>query len=109
MSDDLLTRARELLRTYDLESAGELADMLGEMVVAHERMAKIVETANSTIANFALIAEAAEARLRQLASAEPVRCPLCQYQNGHRIGCDNNPVDIALRLIPRPSMESNNG
>ena len=27
----------------------------------------------------------------------PSRCPLCEYQHGHRIGCDNNSVDIALR------------
>ena len=31
---------------------------------------------------------------------EPVkpaqRCPLCNYQYGHAIGCKNNPVDIAL-------------
>jgi hypothetical protein len=25
------------------------------------------------------------------------RCALCAYQHGHAIGCDNNPVDIALR------------
>jgi hypothetical protein len=24
------------------------------------------------------------------------RCPLCNYQHGHAIGCANNPVDIAL-------------
>jgi hypothetical protein len=24
------------------------------------------------------------------------RCPLCNYQHGHAIGCKNNPVDIAL-------------
>ena len=27
----------------------------------------------------------------------PSRCPLCEYQHGHKIGCENNPVDIALR------------
>lgn len=25
------------------------------------------------------------------------RCPLCNYQHGHQIGCKNNPVDIALQ------------
>lgn len=25
------------------------------------------------------------------------RCPLCKYQHGHQIGCENNPVDIALK------------
>jgi hypothetical protein len=25
------------------------------------------------------------------------RCPLCRYQHGHAIGCENNPVDIALK------------
>lgn len=34
------------------------------------------------------------------------RCPLCEYQYGHRIGCDNNPVDIALRAAaPLPQKE----
>jgi hypothetical protein len=30
-------------------------------------------------------------------AAKPARCPLCKYQHGHAIGCDNNPVDIALK------------
>jgi hypothetical protein len=25
-------------------------------------------------------------------------CPLCGYQHGHAIGCENNPVDIALAV-----------
>ena len=25
------------------------------------------------------------------------RCPKCEYQHGHAIGCENNPVDIALK------------
>ena len=25
------------------------------------------------------------------------RCPMCSYQHGHQIGCENNPIDIALR------------
>ena len=25
------------------------------------------------------------------------RCPMCFYQHGHQIGCENNPIDIALR------------
>ena len=24
------------------------------------------------------------------------RCPMCSYQHGHQIGCENNPIDIAL-------------
>ena len=36
-----------------------------------------------------------------LASAPPApqdkHCPLCKYQHGHQIGCENNPVDIALK------------
>ena len=28
---------------------------------------------------------------------EQKRCPLCRYDHGHSIGCDNNPVDIALK------------
>ena len=31
---------------------------------------------------------------------EAVRCPLCNYQYGHQIGCENNPVDIALAAAP---------
>lgn len=27
------------------------------------------------------------------------RCPLCNYQHGHQIGCDLNPLDIALRRV----------
>ena len=30
-------------------------------------------------------------------AAAPLRCHLCDYQHGHKIGCLNNPVDIALR------------
>lgn len=29
--------------------------------------------------------------------AQPARCPQCNYQHGHQIGCENNPVDIALK------------
>lgn len=37
---------------------------------------------------------------------EPVRCPLCNYQYGHQIGCENNPVDIALAAAqPRQQAE----
>lgn len=36
-----------------------------------------------------------------LASAPPApqdkRCKVCNYQHGHQIGCENNPVDIALK------------
>lgn len=31
-------------------------------------------------------------------AAPKPRCELCNYQHGHSIGCDNNPVDIALKL-----------
>lgn len=30
-------------------------------------------------------------------STAPARCPLCHYQHGHAIGCENNPVDIGLK------------
>ena len=31
------------------------------------------------------------------------RCPMCSYQHGHQIGCENNPIDIALRTAaPEP-------
>lgn len=32
------------------------------------------------------------------------RCPMCFYQHGHQIGCENNPVDIAL-LAAAPKKE----
>ncbi len=28
------------------------------------------------------------------------RCELCRYDHGHSIGCENNPVDIALKETP---------
>lgn len=34
----------------------------------------------------------------------PIRCPLCEYQHGHKIGCENNPVDIAM-LAAAPKKE----
>jgi hypothetical protein len=34
------------------------------------------------------------------ALAQPERCELCNYQHGHQIGCENNPVDIALNAQP---------
>ena len=36
------------------------------------------------------------------AQPEPVRCQLCNYQHGHMIGCENNPVDIALKQQAQP-------
>ena len=38
--------------------------------------------------------------LRALNEREKPRCPLCNYQHGHQIGCTHNPVDIALRASP---------
>ena len=37
------------------------------------------------------------AKIRAMLAAAPRRCHLCDYQHGHKIGCVNNPVDIALR------------
>jgi len=35
------------------------------------------------------------------------RCPMCFYQHGHQIGCENNPVDIALRAsAPAPKEDT---
>ena len=39
------------------------------------------------------------AMARQQRAVEAARCPLCKYQHGHQIGCDSNPVDIALRRV----------
>jgi len=36
----------------------------------------------------------------------PSRCPMCEYQHGHAIGCKNNPVDIALRNLAAPPQET---
>jgi hypothetical protein len=34
------------------------------------------------------------------------RCPLCNYQHGHAIGCENNPVDIALaKMAEQPAQQ----
>lgn len=33
------------------------------------------------------------------------RCPLCNYQHGHAIGCKNNPVDIALNKMAENARE----
>lgn len=33
------------------------------------------------------------------------RCPLCNYQHGHAIGCKNNPVDIALDKMAENARE----
>lgn len=33
------------------------------------------------------------------------RCPDCRYQRGHAIGCDRNPVDLALRAMPKPPVQ----
>lgn len=38
--------------------------------------------------------------LRAVAEREVQRCDSCGYQHGHQIGCDQNPVDIALRATP---------
>ena len=61
-------------------------------------------------------AEAYEQRIRELEAQMvpegwklvPSRCPLCEYQHGHRIGCDNNSVDIALRDAASAPKEDTN-
>lgn len=41
-----------------------------------------------------------------LLAAAPRHCHLCNYRHGHKIGCVNNPVDIALRAAaPQPKKE----
>jgi hypothetical protein len=34
-----------------------------------------------------------------------LRCPLCNYQHGHAIGCKNNSVDIALNKMAENACE----
>ena len=57
------------------------------------------------IAKEAVMAWLHEGQSRAKRAAQPpqpvqpqadARCPLCRYQHGHAIGCENNPVDIAL-------------
>ena len=48
------------------------------------------------------VAEVLHSEQFELPQAKPLtdeqkRCPLCRYDHGHSIGCDNNPVDIALK------------
>ena len=53
------------------------------------------------------VADDVDARFMQACAARTVpeasssifasRCPMCSYQHGHQIGCENNPIDIALR------------
>ena len=53
------------------------------------------------------VADDVDARFLQAAQTVPEasseifasRCPMCSYQHGHQIGCENNPIDIALRAI----------
>lgn len=49
------------------------------------------------------LAQAARAQGGQ--GAEVVACPLCKYERGHQIGCENNPVDMALRSSAQPVAE----
>ena len=48
------------------------------------------------------VISAQEAMLK-IASSPPApqakRCKVCNYQHGHQIGCENNPVDIALKAL----------
>ncbi|KAE8545396.1 hypothetical protein [Marinobacter nauticus] len=38
-------------------------------------------------------------------AADVAACPLCEYERGHQIGCENNPVDMALRSSAQPVAE----
>jgi hypothetical protein len=43
--------------------------------------------------------------IEALAEQPAQRCPLCNYQHGHAIGCTNNPVDIALDKMAENARE----
>lgn len=53
------------------------------------------ELCNSVGASYQTIARATEQA--HGITGDSKRCPLCNYQHGHQIGCKNNPVDIALQ------------
>lgn len=81
----------ELLRLYELNQELFAALASCVKVLAHgattpERQA--ADPLSAMNVGLALIARA---------GGVPSRCPLCSYQHGHAIGCENNPVDIALK------------
>lgn len=89
--DTALDASVELPRLHELNQ--ELLDALKSCVkvLAHgattpERQA--ADPLSAMNVGRALIAKA---------GGVPSRCPLCSYQHGHAIGCENNPVDIALK------------
>ena len=44
-------------------------------------------------------------RADALAEQPAQRCPLCNYQHGHAIGCKKNPMDIALNKMAENARE----
>lgn len=50
---------------------------------------------------------AQQASRRAQVVPEHDRCHLCRYQHGHAIGCERNPVDIALAAAPQPPKPKN--
>jgi len=83
----------------------------------HEAYKKLSTTGTSTEYHTMLdsiaskVADDVDARFLQAARTVPEasssifasRCPMCSYQHGHQIGCENNPIDIALRAAaPEP-------
>ena len=52
-----------------------------------------------------LFAMVKDARNKFEATSPVQRCPLCDYQHGHAIGCKNNPVDIALSKMAENARE----
>ena len=103
-------------------AAHDMADTIAELLTENERLAAALSVAKEIIlkldadrADLYARAEAAEARLRELASAEPVAC-VCTYEGSDGIPFSvfvdpstarRSPPDIGepVPLIPRPSME----
>lgn len=54
----------------------------------------------SALAAIRGLAQAASAQGGQ--AADVAACPLCEYERGHQIGCENNPVDRNLRSSAQP-------
>lgn len=71
---------------------------LGHDAPSHERLDAAIDAEVSEAQGF-LHRPAQDLRSGPVAlsAAQPARCPLCNYQHGHQIGCENNPVDIALK------------
>lgn len=86
--------------------AAQLAAAQGQPVQVNamlvEALERIADPRNKHFAGDAQVVANAALTAAKQAQPEPVRCQLCNYQHGHKIGCENNPVDIALKQQAQP-------